>query len=167
MMGWLRRRAQMSIAKSMRADLQRYTNYLRGGTSSEVAEVLALATTARLVLREQAEGAPGPSRTILDALYSGEMTDENYLAPISLGSMIKTAQKQGNLRFANGLMVWFHTIRAYSNVDVRVDAQEMWAQLKRGFPKLREVIAEYAIHDKDSFEEQCRWIPYAMDLSQE
>ena len=167
MMGWLRRRAQMSIARSMREDLQRYANYLRGGTSSEVAEVLALATTARLVLTDQAEKAPGPSRTILDALYSGEMTDENYLAPIFLGNMIKTAQKEGSLRFTNGLMVWFHTIRAYSNVDVRVDAQEMWAQLKRGYPKLSEAIADCAVEDKDSFEKQCRWIPYAMDLSQE
>lgn len=50
--------------------------------------------------------------------------------------LIRKLQRDGEPSFAAGLMVWLHTLRAVSHLELRGHGRRMWAQLQRGFPHI-------------------------------
>lgn len=108
-------------------DLSEFLSRLKVMDSSEIGMVVVLATHLRHQL--EAEGY-----MLLDPI--------NYTAS-NLESIQKlsriTAQMQKEDRFeTSGMMVWVHTLRAGAALELRGLGREMWEELERGFPHVKE-----------------------------
>ena len=127
MFSWLKRKAEISFAKSQKVDVDRFTLGLRGADSDQIALVVAIATHWRNVLKD--DGVD-----LLDPM-SAEQIDP--MIALKLNKMIRQVQKE-NPTFATGLMVWLHTIRTANTPELRLEGRAMWSELQRGFPFAQE-----------------------------
>lgn len=91
----------------------------------EIAAVLALATMQRNALTDTL------GWDLLDPMMA--MMRDRHLA-IKINALIRQKQKQGDFHSAAGLMIWLHTLRAGTSLDLRSSGREMWRELQRAFP---------------------------------
>ncbi|MDI7774817.1 hypothetical protein [Asticcacaulis sp. EMRT-3] len=77
---------------------------------------------------------------------------------LSLGNVLREAQKRKSFHDAAGLMVWLHSLRAGNSFENRGKAREMWGHLSRGFSKVFDAANEQRrmfgrLLDIDGFDE--------------
>ena len=60
----------------------------------------------------------------------------NPLFAAVLSRVIKDLQKSGQLESAAAMMVWLHTFRAATWIELRGHGREVWRELARGFPEV-------------------------------
>lgn len=129
MFGWLKAKAQKKIADTMRDDLLRFLESLKGAASQELGMMLVVATTIRLNLLERGV----ISESALDVgLYSNGIDDDT--AGLRLNKLIRTFQKEGQLSDAAGAMIWLHSVRCIQTPELRNLGRQLWAELERGMP---------------------------------
>lgn len=129
MLGWLKSKAQKSITDTMRDDIQRFIETLRGTSSSEKGALLVMATIIR---KRNLPGLGIPDNAFDLGSYSGSYEED--LVALKINRLIKEFQKQGDPTSAAGAMVWLHSIRAIQNPQLRLLGRQMWGELSRGAP---------------------------------
>ncbi|MGD9740028.1 MAG: hypothetical protein AB7O56_07515 [Bauldia sp.] len=110
------------------SDIVNFTTRLRNIDASEVGFIVAVATDVRHHLRAELQ---------VDLLHPAASI---FIRP-DLGGLlfaqIKELQRAGtmmSLSAASGFMVWIHTVRSFTNIDLRPRGRELWVALARGFP---------------------------------
>jgi hypothetical protein len=161
MLGWLKRRAQNSINDAMKNDLERFIHMLKGASSEELGALLVIANTIRLNL--EALGRL-PNSALDISSYRGTVEDD--MIPVVIGKFIKEFQSQGQPTDAAGAMVWFHSVRAIQNPEVRFLGREMWAELSRGFKYVEQKAEELraaGVRVAIDIEQQAFFVPSGLE----
>jgi hypothetical protein len=91
---------------------------------SEIGLVVALATDFRNEM--EAAGCPLSDPIVYASLDPG--------FTFGLSKQVVRLQKAGCFQDAAALMVWVHTMRAASRLELRQLGRELWTELARGFP---------------------------------
>ena len=123
--GWFR---NLQASNSER-DITIFLNGLRGSDSGEIAAVVAMASIHRIHLNEM-------GILLNSALGSGPQIltlDEHRAVQHIVGKLTRKCQANGRPDLAAGMMVWLHSIRAFTFPEIRILAREMWGELSRGF----------------------------------
>jgi len=124
---WIKRRTQIWIANSFHEDIQRFIKGLEGGTDRDMAMLLCLAHTIRVGLDEEGLHI----RSILDH----ELPDAEFqLVKLQnhLSNILRMKQKEGKMPAASALMIWLHSARSLSTVEIRSNGRQMWRLISRG-----------------------------------
>lgn len=114
------------VGRQYAEEMSSFTNGLISMTDLEIAELLILATNARLGLEAREVSVFDPMTTELRK-------------PGSVHQVTKSAismQKQGNIPGYASLAVWVHTMRSLQRSSLMPLYVSMWKQLSRGFPQL-------------------------------
>ncbi len=128
MFGWLKRRMEMRFTAAMENDIRRFVAGLRGASAEEIGLLLLIANHWRRIL-EQEFGWNLDHPELIPAKHPA--------AAWHVNRMIQKVQKQ-NPAMASGLMVWLHTLRASDVPEIRLAGRELWGQLHRGMPHVRQ-----------------------------
>lgn len=123
-MGWLQNKIGAWATNTQKRELEEFVSRLRAMDSSEIGMIVACATHHRHFLAETRNW------DLLEPVLT-EM-QEPTLA-IQLGQYLRALQKAGRPELAAGYMVWLHTVRAASSLDLRDLGRQMWKELARGF----------------------------------
>jgi hypothetical protein len=123
MFNWLKRKVEMSVAKSHDQDIDRFISFLRGADLQEVSMVVAMATHFR----------NGLSRSGINVLDPVDADAKDHFIASRLSRLITEVQKDNKPYLAVGLMVWLHTLRAATTPEVRLKGRAMWGELRKGF----------------------------------
>lgn len=119
--------------RKMRDECNAYVVRLASGNEEEMAQSLALAFTARKVLKQHVDY----SEALLDSrsvLSEAEVIDcwKVLHAIHALIKNSKTMDGMVGVYFATGLEVWLHTFRCAMNPKLYVSGEDVWRQLTRG-----------------------------------
>jgi len=109
-------------------EISSFTAQLRQMDADEIGMVVALATDTRNRLEDV-------GFLLGDPIGAFTVDPET---PSVLNEMIRTLQAEGRLQEAAAVMVWLHTSRVGTRLELRPLAREMWRQLERGFPHAEE-----------------------------
>ena len=123
-MGWILNKFAAWGVRQQEKELRKFIAILSSMDGSELGLVVAMSTDAR-------------------NLYAS--AGKNFLEPLLLGTQdpmftfklvgdIKKLQKQNNPSGAASLMIWAHTMRASTSLELRPLGRQMWKELQRGFP---------------------------------
>ena len=130
---WFKRKLYNIGYKAGYKDFERILLILRGFSKYEIAVLLINATLIRLRLEVTGVLPAG----ILD-LKLPEVTHDYCL--ISLNLVVKQLQKDNELEDAAAAMIWLHSLRAQTYIELRIMGREMWKELSRGFELVEFVI---------------------------
>jgi len=125
MPGWFARKVNNWASKRQRKDLEDFLLRLRAMDGEEIGHLVAVATHVRHKI--EAKG-----HSLLDPL-----SNEPWITA-GLSKHTVQLQKEGDLVTAAGLMVWVHTLRAGSHLEIRQLGRNMWRELERGFPHVED-----------------------------
>lgn len=123
-MGWLANKFSSWAVKTQKAELEAFINNLKGLDSHEISSIVALATDGRHKLEEM-YGWDFLDPVLLEA-------SDPYVT-MKINQLIRQMQKQGDTVDAAALMVWLHTLRSATTLELRMLGRELWRQLERGF----------------------------------
>lgn len=125
MLTWLERKFFSWSVDKQKKELETWLGMLRAMNSDEIGAVVAIATHIR----------HGLEKTYLVNLLDPVVTAS--LSPnlvFTLHKWIKEYQSRGDRSSAAGVMVWLHTIRCGTSLELRQHGRELWRELQRGFP---------------------------------
>lgn len=80
-----------------------------------------------------------------DLFYPAVILNEEPMFTFKMSSRLKEFQSKGNYATATAMMVWIHTFRAMTELELRPYGRRLWAELSRGFSGVDE--ARSQIHD--------------------
>lgn len=123
--GWFSRKIYDWGVSKQSEEIGAFVKRLSVIDGGELGMVVALATDRRHAFRD----AYG-----IDLSYPSLALGMDRNIAITLGGLIRDSQKQKNYPMAAAFMVWIHTIRACTAIDLRGAGRGMWRQLERGFP---------------------------------
>ena len=69
-----------------------------------------------------------------DLFYPHIVVQQDIMAIMKVGKIVRSMQKDGQMASAAGGIVWSHTLRAAQAQKLRLPAREIWFHLRRGFP---------------------------------
>lgn len=107
-----------------RKELTDFVQNLRAMDGTEIGMVLAMATAYRHDL----------ARRGVDLLQPAILLAADPGITFTLARTIQQHQKHGEMSLSAALMVWVHTLRATSRLELRQLGRDMWRELERGFP---------------------------------
>lgn len=117
--------------KRMKREIQEFIDKLKVLDSDDIGMVVAYASHYKNQLEQDGHEVTDP------IVYYTINPDFN----IELGSYIEELQKTGKLQDAAALMVWAHTMRAGSCLELRGLGRQMWKELERGFPYVEKKVS--------------------------
>jgi hypothetical protein len=126
---WFKRRTQIKIANAAEEDIRRIISVLKGMSFEERGAIVAFSTMVRLQL--EANGIM--SKGIFDTLEP-QKSQEYGAAVHALADGIRTCQSNGDEHVAGGFMTWHQSLRAIGIPEITYLGQEMWREIKQGFP---------------------------------
>ncbi|MBL4927934.1 hypothetical protein [Fuscibacter oryzae] len=129
MLGWIKRKVEISSAKAATEDIERQIAMLKGADDDDLGLLIASATFYRFFLNQHGVVPSG-------AFDLGEVRDAEGcdFFPMELNRLIREAQKEGNPVGAAGLMILLHSARAINMPELRFLGRSMWKELQRGMP---------------------------------
>lgn len=65
---------------------------------------------------------------------------------LEIGAIIRDCQRNGGKTYASGVMVWLHSVRAQTSLEVRSVVRRIWGELERGFPFAEAMAHEMAMN---------------------
>ena len=128
---WLKRKMQLASVKAATDDIQRFLQILKGSSSVELGELICFSTLARVKLRNRG--------SLKDEVFDVAATIlEQAPAQYMISQLIPSLQKNKQFSEAAGLMVWLHSLRAFTYLEIRSYGRDMWKELNRGFKQAEE-----------------------------
>lgn len=124
MVGWFARKFDKWASGKQASEFIEFLKRLRAMDGEELGLVVALATDRRHILEADGHLVSDPT------IYVAANPDFTF----QLSRATIQHQKQGNLVLAAALMVWIHTLRAGTRLELRQYGRDMWRELQRGFP---------------------------------
>jgi hypothetical protein len=126
--GWFSRKVENWASNNMRQELESFIASLRAMDGSEIGIVVAMATHLRHQLESMGHMPMDP------IVYVAV----NPRFPLLLSQTIGDFQKQERFRDAAALLIWAHSARAGSRLELRALGRELWRELARGFPHVED-----------------------------
>ncbi len=140
MLKWLERKVQNKAIAEARTDIERFVSSLKGLPNDAIGSLVAFAAVMKINLTQQG------------ALPLGILESETYhrtgkapKAAMHLRKLIAGFQKDGQQQIAAAMMVWLHSLRAIFIPEITYIGQEMWSELRRGFPYAEESLENLQI----------------------
>jgi hypothetical protein len=130
---WFKRKIQLAALEAVLTDLSRFMLALEGMDAQEVAELLMLATLARVLAEKNGEWP-----TAVCDLHAP--ADKAAAVQAAIVKQARALQKDGNTAAAAALMVWLHSLRAGAYPEARLLGRRMWEQMSRGHPLIPEAM---------------------------
>jgi hypothetical protein len=161
LLSWIKAKAQKKIVDTIKDEIERFVASLSGADAEEVADIILTATLLRLHLMETGQ-LDGDTLSI-DTLRP---TIEHDTQALHLNYAIKDFQKNGEYAYAVGAMVWWHTVRALQNPEIRGLGRSMWKELLRGQAVLEQNEQEYLRTHLDIQKAQfveCSFVPRGLE----
>lgn len=128
MFGFFKNKAHDLNISTMKSDMSRFVDILKGMDDSALGSLIVGATWVRKNLEQNGQIPEG-------ILFSGPVTDtlKCNMASLEISKAIKNHQQQGNNHLASFMMVWMHSLRALSALELVPLGKVMWQELERGF----------------------------------
>jgi hypothetical protein len=124
MASWFARKFDKWAAKSQTEQMSEFITGLRSADGEELGLVVAIATHLRNGMEEK-------GLIISDPIV---FTSTHPYFTYEMSKTVIKLQKEGKLQLAAGWMVWVHTLRAGTRLELRQFGRDMWRELARGFP---------------------------------
>ena len=134
MAGWLSGRLDRQAGHAIEREMREYLAFLRGGDGEELALLVALAAHVR-------NTAPPLLQDQLHAPLIAVANDPSL--PLQITRAIRSMQRQGQFAEASGWMIWALTMRAALRPELRFLGKQIWLELERGFPMVREATMDH------------------------
>lgn len=128
---WMRKKVQKMVLKSAQQEITRFVSSLRVIDDKEVGMLVGIATIIRMNLDEH--GYVSGHVFNIESSMEAQAQAEEFLL-----DLIKRFQKRGQRTDAAGAMVWLHTLRAFTSPETITMGREMWKELSRGFPHVKD-----------------------------
>lgn len=138
-MGFIKNIFANWISRRYDGEITKYLTSLKGMDNGDLGGVLMIATHVRNTLE------PKYNTSLLEPF---NIVQNQPFLLTTISNAIKIEQKNKNLTFASGLMVWLHTLRGAFNPEIRYKAKLMWAELERGKPYVEQIYNDTYIHFK-------------------
>lgn len=110
--------------RRQRAEMSQFADFLSAMDGKEIGMVVACATHVRHQLENEG--------TML--LFPQLEIQKDPMVTARLSRMVEIMQKEKRPRDAAAVMVWVHTLRAMSCLELRMLGRKIWKELSRGFP---------------------------------
>jgi len=131
MFGWIKKKILDASTDSIRNDILRFIESLKGADPDEITTMLVFATVLRLHLTEA--GRIPPAALDLSIFRDQNIALECDMCPLTLGNFIKEFQRMNQPSDALGVMIWLHSVRALKERLINAfGCAEMAVRLRRG-----------------------------------
>lgn len=117
-----------------RKELKEFVEALRAMDAQELGLPIALATNFRNAMRQQGVDLSDPAMLV----------NLNPGIVFEISRKVSPLQKAGRTIEAVPLIIWVHSLRGVTRLELRGLAREMWRQLQRGFKYVDEAASDYA-----------------------
>ncbi len=114
--------------KTKKTEIVEFVNHLSAMDSTEIALALAHTLDLRNDILQNGVDLFQPSFILA--------TEPEFTHKMS--SRLKSVQAQGDFETATALIIWIHTFRAVTDLEVRQSGRDLWAQLSRAFMLVEE-----------------------------
>lgn len=158
MFGWLTKKIQEPTIRSQEKALSHFVESLKDVSGDELASLLVVATKQRLFFPKMG--------VQLTEYLDGASPKGCDQYPLKVASAVKEMQKVKDFAAAGTLLVWVHSTRAVAATALRPYGEQMWAELKRGFPS---VVTIWENLDQAGFPletvsvDDCLYVPSLLD----
>ncbi len=134
---WIKRKINEAGYKSALNDIERFLLALRGQGDEEIGMLLAIATIIRLNLFQ--------SGRLSESVLNFETSESEHVeAQVFVSSLVKEFQGSKQPSDAAGAMIWLHSLRSQGYPELRIKGRELWGELIRGFPYVKDALDEIA-----------------------
>lgn len=129
MFGFFKNKAHDLTISSMKSDMSRFIEMLKGMDDTALGALIVGATWVRKNLEQHGQIPE-------NVLTLGPVMDtlKCNMASLEISKAIKNHQQQGNNHLASFMMVWMHSLRSLSALELVPLGKVMWNELERGFP---------------------------------
>jgi hypothetical protein len=124
-MNWFARKFQGWAVGVQEREAIDYLNKLEIMDSDEIAGIVVMAAQ----FREQFIATDG-----IDLIEPALALHLKPNLALEIGSIIRDLQRVNAKSYAAGVMVWLHSVRAQTSLEVRAVVRRIWGELERGFP---------------------------------
>ena len=125
----IRQKAMDIATERMKKEIKDYITLLKSSDDEEVGLALVLTTDFAQNYK---------SETGIDLYNPSLALSLNDNITLEFSSTIEKLQAEGNNAEAAPMLAWGHTLRAISNHQIRELGREMWWELQRGLPHIKE-----------------------------
>jgi hypothetical protein len=165
MLKWFGRRVQRKGIARARGDIEEFISILKEQPDEMVGTFVALAAVMRITLEK---GGSLPYGILESEVY--ERTGKAPKAAVHLRRLIARFQKGGQAHIAAPVMVWLHSLTTIFIPEITCLGQEMWVELRRGFPHAPHALDNLKILDieiPDETRGQLEFVPPILTKSSE
>ena len=165
MFGFFKNKAYDVTISTMKSDMNRFVQMLKGMDEGAIGSLVVGANWVRKNLEQHGQ-IPNSILTIgpvMDTLKCNQ-------ASLEISKAIKNHQQQGNNHLASFMMVWMHSLRSLSSLELVPLGKEMWAELERGFPfidngfqTVSALSSVLGLDISESILEECSFIPMGLE----
>ncbi len=165
MFSFFKNKAYDSTISTMKSDMNRFIQILTGMDDTAIGSLVVGANWVRKNLEQHGQ-IPENILTIgpvMDTLKCNK-------ASLEISKAIKNHQQQGNNHLASFMMVWMHSLRALSSLELVPVGKEMWVELKRGFIHIESgfdtvqlLSSTLGLDISESILEECNFIPTGLE----
>ena len=133
MFGWFKNKVLELSIDVMKEDLIKFNAMLKGVSDTAMGGLLVGSSAVRYQLIRT-------EKVSKDIFLKGPVEDTLSFNTTSmlLSNIIKAYQKRGDTSYASFCMVMMHTFRSLSALELVPLGKEMWKELERGFPYIKE-----------------------------
>jgi len=165
--GFFKNKVRDLSVSAMETDMDRFTKMLKGMEGSALGGLVVGATWVRKNLEQNGQ-IPN------NILSIGPVMDtlQCNLASTEISRAIKNHQKQGNNHLAAYMMVWMHSLRSLSSLELIPAGKNMWIELERGFPHtetgfetIKFLASDLGLDISAKILEECEFIPSGLETS--
>lgn len=128
MFRWLQKKITNLATDAQRDDLNRFYESLRGMDDESIASLVAWATCVRINMED--------NRIIPQGMWSHydfPFELDTVKIAVTFDHLVQDFQKAGKLHDAAAVMVWWHSMRAITTLELRWLGKQIWKELMRGF----------------------------------
>ena len=165
MFGFFKNKAYDVTISTMKSDMNRFIGMLKGMDDGAIGSLVVGANWVRKNLEQHGQ-IPDSILTVgpvMDTLKCNK-------ASLEISKAIKNHQQQGNNHLASFMMVWMHSLRSLSSLELVPLGKEMWVELERGFPYIENgfqtvstLSSVLGLDISESILEECDFIPTGLE----
>jgi hypothetical protein len=123
--GWLANKVLKWTVQKQGAELREFVQKVSAADSSELGLPMLMATVYRHIVRRQYG---------FDLLRPAEVLAADHLICWRLAREVQGLQSKKDFLSATPVIIWLHSLRAMSDLQLRPLGRELWRELRRGFP---------------------------------
>jgi hypothetical protein len=165
MFNFFKNKAYDLTISTMKTDMTRFIEMLKGMDESALGGLVVGANWIRKNLEQHGQ-IPEKILTIgpvMDPLKCNQ-------ASLDISKAIKNHQQQGNNHLASFMMVWLHSLRSLSSLELIPLGKDMWVELEKGFAHIENgfetvniLASSMGLDISESILDDCKFIPTGLE----